>query len=285
MDTLTIESLSRQFARIGARLAVDEKTPIAEAYTLDVRSAAGRHSKGSKGETFVLRVREDVRESLDLLTLDVRAGQRHLLLFARPLARGEASGVREVTVPTTRFLCGHDERHWFVAAVGGAASSVSEAMEGLKPRGVAAMQRRLGVRARDWNRRKNPAFLRQGEWFFLPQPGWQPPSAALTVLRNEAIRRGDGSKPHLVEELYRDGGELVYVCPRHPNGVTPAQQAKILARDPAARAWGWQPLRRNMQVFARGRVRHADHATITLPCWHRVLMNGEELSRNVAFLD
>jgi len=285
MDTLTIESLSRQFARIGARLAVDEKTPIAEAYTLDVRSAAGRHSKGSKGETFVLRVREDVRESLDLLTLDERAGQRHLLLFARPLARGEASGVREVTVPTTRFLCGHDERHWFVAAVGGGVSSVPDAMEGLQPRGVAALQQRLGVRGKDRNRRKNPAFLRQGEWFFLPQPGWQPPSAALTVLRNEAIRRGDGSKPHLVEELYRDGGELVYVCPRHPNGVTPAQQAKILARDPAARAWGWQPLRRNMQVFARGRVRHADHATITLPCWHRVLMNGEELSRNVAFLD
>jgi len=35
-------------------------------------------------------------------------------------------------------------------------------------------------------------------------------------------------------------------------------------------------------------VRHPDHATITLPCWHRVLMNTETQSRttaNVAFLD
>ena len=41
-------------------------------------------------------------------------------------------------------------------------------------------------------------------------------------------------------------------------------------------------------VFARGDVRHSDHATITLPFWHRVMMNTETQSRtmrNVAFLD
>ena len=36
------------------------------------------------------------------------------------------------------------------------------------------------------------------------------------------------------------------------------------------------------------RCSHADHATITLPFWHRVMMNTETQSRtmaNVAFLD
>jgi hypothetical protein len=47
-------------------------------------------------------------------------------------------------------------------------------------------------------------------------------------------------------------------------------------------------MRRNPGVYVKGRVRHADHATITLHGWHRVVMNTEGQSRamrNVAFLD
>lgn len=50
----------------------------------------------------------------------------------------------------------------------------------------------------------------------------------------------------------------------------------------------WRPMRRNAEVYIPGRIRHADHATITLHGWHRVLMNTEGQSkamRNVAFLD
>jgi hypothetical protein len=42
------------------------------------------------------------------------------------------------------------------------------------------------------------------------------------------------------------------------------------------------------KFYVRGRVRHADYATITLHRWHRVMMNTEGQSkamRNVAFLD
>ena len=45
---------------------------------------------------------------------------------------------------------------------------------------------------------------------------------------------------------------------------------------------------KNPGVYARGGIRHSDHATITLPFWHRVMMNTETQSRtmrNVAFLD
>lgn len=47
-------------------------------------------------------------------------------------------------------------------------------------------------------------------------------------------------------------------------------------------------MRRDAGVYVRGRVRHADHRTIALQCWHKVLMNTENQSRamrNVAFLD
>ncbi len=47
-------------------------------------------------------------------------------------------------------------------------------------------------------------------------------------------------------------------------------------------------MKRNPKAYARGTVRHSDHKTITLPCWHEVLMNTETKSNsmaNVAFLD
>ena len=47
-------------------------------------------------------------------------------------------------------------------------------------------------------------------------------------------------------------------------------------------------MRRNMGVYVRGRVRHADHRTIVLNDWHSVLMNTEvqaKAMRNLAFLD
>jgi hypothetical protein len=92
----------------------------------------------------------------------------------------------------------------------------------------------------------------------------------------------------LVEELYRTGGETVHVCSRHPNGVTPKEYRSILQRNADAARWGWQVMRRNPGVYARGRVSHSDHQTITLPFWHRVSMNTETQSRTmarVAFLD
>jgi hypothetical protein len=41
-------------------------------------------------------------------------------------------------------------------------------------------------------------------------------------------------------------------------------------------------------VYARGSVRHPDHATVTLHDWHQVMMNTENTTRqmaNLAFID
>ena len=265
MDTILLDN---KFTRMGARLKVADRLGRGnDLVRLDVRS-------DTKGEFF--EIARSVGGEADIDVLDVQTGERHLLLMVRE------HGAKH------KFLCGHDERHWFVAAVPELApvGTVRAAKEALKPAEVLNAQAQKGLRAEARNRRKNAAYRRQGEWFFLPVPGFVVDEKL--VLPNEPLRRGNGGKPHWAEFCYRTGGETVYVCSRHPNGVTEAQYKGILAGTPKAKGWGWRTMRRNPGVFVRGRVRHADHATITLHGWHRVLMNTEGQSKamkNVAFLD
>jgi hypothetical protein len=265
--------LNDKFASIGARLKLHFAAPgrwQADDYAVDIR-------RDEHGEFFELRLPEHVRRSHRFTVMQADKRDRHLLLM-----------VRKPDDKLDRFLCGHDERHWFVAAVPGGASSVAQAKAALKPRVIQSREDALAVPRRLRNRRKNEAFRRQGEWFFLPvKAAERDPVNEKFTLRNEPLRRGAG-KPHLVEELYRVGGEVVYVCPKRPNGITEAQFRRLIQREPDAARWPWQVLRRNPRVYARGRVRHPDHATITLPDWHRVVLNTEtetETMRNVAFID
>jgi len=276
MNAKHIES---KFAAMGARLKVRELTPQwawwvrrglrTEDYAMDIQS-------DDRGQFFELRVPEHLRDSLEVSVMQSEPKQRHLLLLVRKLADKPQ---------LDRFLCGHDEREWFVAAVPGGASSVRQAMDALQPADVREALARNQVSSRKRYERKNRAFRRQGEWFFVPEPSLVVNDKF--VLRNEPLRRGAG-KPHLVEQIFRTGGETVHVCSRHPNGITPAEYKSLLQRTPSASRWGWQVMSRNPGVYARGAVRHADHETITLPFWHRVVMNTETQSRTmarVAFLD
>src|SRR5438477_5243903 len=99
------------------------------------------------------------------------------------------------------------------------------------------------------------------------------------ILRNEPLIRGNGGKPHWAEFCYRTGGETVYVCARYANGVTEAEYRTMLLVKPTAKSWGWRTMRRNAGVYVRGRIRHADHGTVVLHSWHRVLMNTEGESK------
>jgi len=276
MNANHIES---KFAAMGARLKVREipsRWRQGDRSWFEPKDFAMDIRRDGHGEFFELRVPTHLSESLEVAVMQAEPKQRHLLLAVRK-AGTEAK--------LDRFLCGHDEREWFVAAVPGGASSVRQAMDALQPQDVRAALTRNHVSSRKRYARKNRAFRRQGEWFFVPEPSFVPDEKL--ILRNEPLRRGAG-KPHLVEALFRSGGETVHVCRRHPNGVTPDEYRSILRRNPDATRWGWQVMRRNPGVYARGTVRHSDHATITLPFWHRAIMNTETQSRtmaNVAFLD
>ena len=265
------DTLEGKFARIGARMKLADGTGsrrgLGVAVALDVRS-------DRRGGFFEIARRPGAEAQVAVL--DVRPADRHLLLLVR---EGGEKG---------KFLCGHDERHWFVAGIPETApvGTVGQAKEALKPAEVHAAQARQRLKGKARNRRKNAAFVRQGEWFFLPTSGFVVDDKL--VLPNEPLRRGNGGKPHWAEFCYRTGGETVYVCSKHPNGVTEAQYKSILAGSPKAKGWGWRTMRRNPGVYVKGRIRHADHATITLNGWHQVLMNTEGQSKamkNVAFLD
>jgi hypothetical protein len=276
MNTQPIES---GFAQMGARVKVreipsrwtqgDRSWISPQDYSLDI------HRDG-KGVFFELRVPTHLSDTLDVTVMQSEPKQRHLLLFVRK--PGDKPQL-------DRFLCGHDEREWFIAAVPGGASSVRQAMDALQPAPVRQALASHKVSTNKRYSRKNRAFRRQGEWFFVPEPTFVVDPKL--VLRNEPLRRGAG-KPHMVEQLFRTGGETVYVSSRHPNGLLPEESKRLMKSDASAARWGWRMMRRDMGVYARGAVSRADHATITLPFWHRVMMNTETQSRtmrNVAFLD
>lgn len=121
---MNTQALTRQFVAIGAQLDVTVWTPqqmrvfrpiaVSEDFTLDIARRKGR-------EVFSLLLHPDAVDALELLAVDVQPKQRHLLLLAKPL---DESGEKR------KFLCGHDERHWFVAGIPKAdgISRVSDAM-------------------------------------------------------------------------------------------------------------------------------------------------------------
>jgi len=236
-------------------------------YAIDIQ-------KDRHGEFFELRIPGGMEADIEIDVLQKTPGERHLLLLVKKNAQKQKD----------RFLCGHDERSWFVAAVPGNASTVAQAREALKPAEVRVAQGRARVSARKGNLRKNDAFRRQGEWFFVPAPRLVVDPK--TILRNEPIRRG-GGKAHTLQEAYRTGGERVYVHAKHPNGVLEKEYRVILARGDTSGS-EWRVMTRNAAVYARGAVSHLDHKTITLHGWHRVHMNTETQTRSmkqVAFLD
>lgn len=255
-----MNTVAGKFEEMGARVRLSEIAWSPD-LRIDVRS-------DRRGEFFDLRVPSD----LTLQVLDVRPDDRHLVL----LVRGEDK---------QRFLCGHDERHWFVAAIPESipVTTVDQAKNALKPVGVRRAERPLPRKHR--TRRRAAAYIRQGEWFFLPAPDLQ--VEEWHILRDEPLIRGRGT-PHIAEQVVRSGGETVYVCGLHPNGLGARQYHKLLRRHPPARTWSWTVMTRDPEVYARGRVSHPDHKTVMLRGWHRVLPNTEAESRaarSLAFLD
>lgn len=292
-------AVETRFEEIGARVKVRARpgfsggrmtrsilsaTPFARTMNfplLDVR-------RDRKGEYFDLAVPEGV----EMEVIDADRSSRHLLLLARMDAGRDKA----------RYLCGHDERHWFVAAVPESypASTVAEAKVALQPPAIRDLAAALPKGKR--TARHNVVYHRQGEWFFLPAPDFEPlPNDIL--LRNEPLSRGRGSTPHVVAEMVRSGGETRYQASRastvmmmsdrateiraalNDRTLTAAEKRVMEARFPEV---AWVSVLVNPTVYVRGPVRHSDHATLDLKGWHRVVMSAENLARaasHVVFVD
>lgn len=220
--------LEQAFSEIGAGLEWDR----GRGFEIDILSRQGAER---------YRIQEPWGNPLELEVTDVSPHLRHLVLDVT----GTSSG---------RYLCGHDESHWFVAGLvrNRRSGTVRGAMESLKPIEVLREERRKGVKPA-CGLRRNAVFIRQGEWFFLPRPKMC--VSPLAVERNGELVR-DARKPHRVDELYSN--------------------------------------RDQDETFVRGRVRHVDHETLHLDVWHRVVGNTEtapdrnpmvEPEQSIAWLD
>lgn len=244
----TQEYLCRHFARMGARVVV--RGPRLRQRTklaIDV-------GRDRSGEVFVIGCEEEIA----IEVLDVQPRSHHLVLMTRDGSDNH------------KFLLGRDERHWFAAAVpGDSVRDVRTAIASLRPTEIEGREA-----------------IRQGEWFFVPEPGVNDKGAV--ILRNEPLSRGGGSKPHVCAQMMRKGGEAVMVCNRYPTGIAIGEYQKLIARNPEERQFGWSRMVRDAEVYARGEIRHKDHKTIDLWCWHRVFMNRERFAKHapqIAFLD
>ncbi|HEV2863672.1 MAG TPA: hypothetical protein VGX48_21890 [Pyrinomonadaceae bacterium] len=265
---MDIGLLERNFARMGARLKVTEaggpwfrRRPAG----IDIGADGG-------GEFFEIRVGA---ERVEYEVVDVRPDLKHLLLLGRA---GEEK---------RKFLCGHDERHWFVCAVPGkSVSGVLTAFRALQPPLVRYSAYVNLKRSKNLFRRRNEAYVRQGEWFFVPAPGQKIDEKL--VVRNEPLTRGGGSKAHVCQYAYRTGGRAVLVCQRYPAGVSEETYRRLLDENPQAGRWRWRRMVRDPRLYVRGSVRHDDHKTVVLDGWHRVSMNTEGVALwapSVVFLD
>ncbi|HLM56208.1 MAG TPA: hypothetical protein VK422_08790 [Pyrinomonadaceae bacterium] len=266
---MDIGLLESKFARMGARLKVTEA-----GRSWDSRGSAGIDIRSDGGGEF-FEIRLGAAERVEYEVVDLRPDLKHLLLLGRA---GEEK---------RKFLCGHDERHWFVCAVPGkSVSGVLTAFRALQPALVRHSAHVNLKRRKNLFRRRNEAYVRQGEWFFVPAPELKVDESR--VLRNEPLTRGGGSKAHVCQYAYRTGGRFVMVCEQYPRGVGEQEYRHLLRTNPQAGGWRWRSMVRDPRLFVRGSVRHADHKTVVLDCWHRVSMNTEGMAvwaSSVVFLD
>jgi hypothetical protein len=264
--------LEKPFEKMGARLKVTigpgDNRWVQRPFTVDI-------GQDEDGEYFFLRA----KDTIALQVLNVAPRDRHLLLMLTE-NQGVHSGRPENREKKAKFLCGHDERHWFVAAIPESASAktVEDAKNALRPVDLP----------------KEGNWIRQGEWFFIPKPEMQLGKMALTLHNEPLVRRtrdGRGGKAHIATECYRTGGQEVLVHSRYaPQGFTDAEYKDWLRKSkPGAEKISFTRMTRNAMVFVRGEIRHPDHKTLKLGCvWHEVKMNRENESLAMAsmvFLD
>ena len=248
------EQIRTEFLRAGARVNIRQlnfqtSSRFQRPMRIDIRP-------DEFGEYFDIQVASDV----GLAALDIAPRDRHLLLAAWNMF-----GV-------DRFLCGHDERHWFVAALPNEplALNVEAAKDALKPRRVQRQERR---RRRGKHYRKTDVYIRQGEWFFIP---CRHASIDRTrVVSDGLLRRAPASKPHICSFLFEDG-EREYECDRYPKlAFFESEYRHILRTRRKAKQWNWRALPFRPDVYVKGQVEHEDHSPLFLDVWHRVELNRE----------
>jgi len=167
-------------------------------FTLDIAEQKGRES--------ILCSYNGGSHTLEMLAVDVEPDLRHLLLLAKPLDRHAEK---------RKFLCGHDERHWFVAAIPRLSMWQQSRCNGILSLLQPSLTTANRVKQRV-NARHNAGYLRQGNGSFCPCRILL--HLILPQLQDEPIRRGPETSPGRTSLSLRR--TRVYVHHTYPNGLT-----------------------------------------------------------------
>jgi hypothetical protein len=270
--------LEKKFADMGARVKVSaprRDVPI----TIDIR-------KDEEGEFFDIRVKDEI----DMLVLDVQKKDRHLLLMTKEPILDKTGQLKSET--KSKFLCGHDERHWFTCAIpeSAKASTVIQAKQALKPKELIEIETKEKVNSKNAHKRhrllkSGKKIHRQGEFMFIPDPDFILPKGLTKIWENEPMQ-GGGSHSHFAQFLFRSGGTTVWIL--RGKNFNKTQYEDHLKEHPHDRRLARQMVRDPI-VHVKGKITHEEHATVNLgDVWHKVLMNTEaqaKAKKNVIFID
>jgi hypothetical protein len=237
--------------------------PTSDRYTVDVKNGKFIFDLGESGAKVTVQ--------------DADPEDRHILVNVQTeVELTTRNGDSRKEIKNDKWLCGHDERDWFVAGATGI--SIWEAKQNLKPKEVQALDGALPNKKK--HKRRNKVFLRQGEWFFVRASEGEVPKDGI-IHKDEPMSRPGGGKPHTVEEVVRVGGRVVY-ADSGGNILTPEEYEKLESHS----KYRYTQRRADATVYGRGYVKHRDHETLHLDGWHRIYMNAEKRDgKALIFLD
>jgi len=151
--------LNRYFSQMGARVKILGPMPVSWRWNRKRGRAEEPRivldvCRDKLGEYFEIRTVRGT--SQEIVVLNVQPKERHLLLLSRQFGEQGQFLVKQ------KFLCGHDERHWFVAAIpeNEPVSTIKGARLALKPAEVRQQEERLGISEKKSLRRRNAASIR-----------------------------------------------------------------------------------------------------------------------------
>jgi hypothetical protein len=160
---------------------------------------------------------------------------------------------RKTSSVKRHFLCGTDERQYFIAQLPVPVTTVRQAHEVLRPQAVTNSKGKI---------------VRQGEWFFVtPSTDEQ---AKLDGFLDSGSRRSL-MLPAVVHMKVPIGPASMGRVMKKQFGGNPhiADELVMLSHPVVAGAVA------SVTVFVRGSVRHVDHNTVRFPSWVKVFRNTE----------
>jgi hypothetical protein len=282
--------LTRQFEEMGARVSFTERDVEEQAFYSRQRGMRRMSDRNIPTTVDIKRgkFQIDVGPDSSIYVVDLDEAGRHLLLSVIQ----KNGHIKD----HSKFLCGHDERNWFVAGVPAtfrtangrpkAVTTVNEAKQALKPKELIEVETKAKAKGKTLHcrHRRLDGFgrlHRQGEFFFVPAPEFSPKVGGIdATLKRERLSRG--GNPHVATELVRRGGRPVHVLFGKVYEEADFKRLQKLEPEKAKLARSEQV---DPTVYVRGKITHPEHATVDLGrAWHRVMISNET-RKNVLFVD